>query len=272
MVNQMMLPEETLFELASAAFDGELADVAASVGMSESEARETLIAWPRYAEIEAHFSRIRTGMRTGSELSELELHQLISNTRSVERRSSMRWLTAAAGLLLVFGGGYALTQVIDTTTDSSSSVQADRTLEEQSLSKMGAGAESLDQADAADASATGSAESETSSQTEALSPATATFAADARPNLGTFGTDDELAQALRTFQASLAGTAVSDSSRDLASSSSSQASPYAPACEPIATATVDGVFIGIRDAGASWEIVDVESCVVTRQLPKTPLP
>lgn len=278
----MNLSEADLHLLASAAFDGELADAATDLGLSESAARDALSTWNRYEAVTAAMERTRSNMRSSDPLSEFERERFIAGIRANRFPNALGWTAAAVVIAVLAIGGYLATNrgEPDEMTAKSNRTSAAQQLEAASAS------------DANASTATDAARAADSYSEEATTPSLAT-AFVAPTDLGAFDTDAEMLAAAITardrFAADSSGLARSEapptdggtsSDREVSSSAMNSTIPreavtesaYASACVPEYTATLNGIFVGLALDGNGLAVLDAESCLEVRRIPLPPMP
>ena len=278
----MNLSEADLHLLASAAFDGELADAATDLGLSESAARDALSTWNRYGAVTAAMERTRSNMRSSDPLSEFERERFIAGIRANRFPNALGWTAAAVVIAVLAIGGYLATNrgEPDEMTAKSNRTSAAQQLEAASAS------------DANASTATDAARAADSYSEEATTPSLAT-AFVAPTDLGAFGTDAEVLAASITTRERLASESASairsDAPTPESETSNYEGDPPAPAsstlpfdgtselaaappCNPEFTATLNGIFVGLLLEDNALVILDVESCVEVRRISRPPMP
>lgn len=271
----MELSEQQLFELASATYDGELANAASDLGLTPAQAESHLRQWSEFERVRSSLRELSAEISQPIPLGELEtkrmLHAAVHARQPRKRRMvlSAGVAAAVAGILI----SYSVWSSSGPSSSTNVALQSDQANTHKERMKSSTGSTG--------ASGLGREPAQTSA-TQDSAPLAASAEAQPLPiDLGEVPDDAALAQSLQSRMAAndTQSAGVSSSSSAFAfSADASEPSPVSAvpspslACPLTAYGTLLRQPFGIIDAGSNWNVVNPSDCSVLRSIAKQAAP
>lgn len=271
----MELSEEQLFELASAAHDGELSAAASDLGLTPCQAESHLRQWSEFERVRGSLRELSAEMSQPVPLGELETKRMLHAAVHARQPRKRRMLLSAGVAAAV--AGVLISYSVWTRSGQPTSGDAALRSDEASAHKQGMKSSTR---------STGASElppepSETFA-TQDSTPVAASAQAQRLPiDLGEVSDDAALVQSLRARMAAndtqSAGVSSSSSAAAFSADASEKSAISAvPSPSLVCPLTAYGTLLqqpfGIVDAGSNWNVVNPSDCSVLRSIAKQAAP
>lgn len=271
----MELSEEQLFELASAAHDGELSAAASDLGLTPSQAEAQLQQWSKLERVRNSLRELSAEMSRPVELSEFETKRILHaavHARPPRKRRMLRnaGVAAAVAGVLISYSVWSSSGPSSSTNIALQSDEANAPKQRMKSSTTSTGASGLPREPAQTSAPQDSAPLAASAQGQRLPI-----------DLGEVSDDAALVQSLRARVAAndtqSAGVSSSSSAFAFSADASEKSAISAvPSPSVVCVLTAYGTLLqqpfGIVDAGSNWNVVNPSDCSVLRSIAKQAAP